>query len=58
MDNDFEKHDGKLFDKMTMLVNTINLYKSKYKSLYPENFKILAKNESVKIDVKQVKKAS
>ena len=58
MDNDFEKHDGKLFDKMTMLVNTINLYKSKYKSLYPENFKILAKNESVKIDVKQTKKAS
>ena len=57
MDNDFEKHDGKLFDKMTMLSNTFNLYKSKYRNLYPENFKILTKNEKVKFDIKQTKQA-
>lgn len=50
LDNDFEKHDEKLFDKMTMLVNTINSYKSAYRKLYPDNFKILSK---VEMDIKK-----
>jgi hypothetical protein len=42
IDEDFEKrHDEKIFDKMTMLYNTMNNYRASYKTLYANNYAIL-----------------
>tara|TARA_R100001163_G_scaffold39040_1_gene29723 strand:- start:329 stop:1216 length:888 start_codon:yes stop_codon:yes gene_type:complete len=42
IEDDFKKrHDEKIFDKMTMVYNTMNSYRSAYKNLYANNYAIL-----------------
>ena len=42
IEEDFKKrHDEKIFDKMTMVYNTFNSYRSAYKNLYANNYAIL-----------------
>ena len=58
IEDDFKKrHDEKIFDKMTMLYNTMNSYRSAYKNLYANNYAILTGKKVVAPQVSKKKSA-
>ena len=59
IEDDFKKrHDEKIFDKMTMLYNTMNSYRSAYKNLYANNYAILTGKKVVAPQVAKQKKSA
>ena len=58
IEEDFKKrHDEKIFDKMTMVYNTFNSYRSAYKNLYANNYAILTGKKVVAPQVSKKKSA-
>ena len=58
IEEDFKKrHDEKIFDKMTMLYNTMNSYRSAYKNLYASNYAILTGKKVIAPQVSKKKSA-
>ena len=52
-----KRHDEKIFDKMTMVYNTFNSYRSAYKNLYANNYAILTGKKVVAPQVSKKKSA-